>query len=361
MIKQLFALALIIFCMCGCNSDENSTSVDRQSMLANIFDNAALPALGTFEDEAAALLALTDAFVDATTEANLRTVQDQWKVTKLSWEKVEVYDIDPIDAQFLHNKIDKYPLKKQFVERNLNDAPELITEDLVKNSGSTTKGLPVLEYLLFKAEDSVNVLEQFNDGPRADQYKNYLIALCKNLLTEAQNLKTEFTKIREGFVSNTEDGINGSVNNLANLQVGLIEEVLRLKLNKPLGAENEGTAQPQKVESPYANISLDAIKADLEGIQASFIADDNMDNLYSLLDEFHTGNQERLSTVIATAFEDCFNEIDKLNNPLQEIVVSNPSSLSNLNDAITRLGIAIKVDMANQLGLTIVFGDADGD
>ncbi|MEM9920236.1 MAG: imelysin family protein [Bacteroidota bacterium] len=340
---------------------EQPTPVDRVAMLTNIFDNVALPAYDAFELETNKLVEAATAFQANVNATNLQAIQTQWQNTKLVWEAAEVYDIDPINNLFLHNKVDKYPLNQDFVERNLNKEAEMIDETLVENSGSTTKGLPVLEYLLFRAEDGNDILTQFTSGPRAAQYTKYVLALSQNLKAQAALLKKEFSDIREGFISNTVDGINGSVNRLANVQVGLLEEILRAKLNKPLGNEAGGVAQPEKVETPFAKTSLQAIRQNLVGVRNSFVADEAQDNLYDLLDESHSGTGEKLSVVISTAFEDSIAELDKLDESIADMVVSNPDALTPLNDAITRLAVAVKVDMANQLGLTIVFNDTDGD
>ncbi|MEM9822388.1 MAG: imelysin family protein [Bacteroidota bacterium] len=342
-------------------TEEPPAPVDRVAMLTNIYDNAAIPAHDAFLAEATKLLETATAFRDNANAANLETVQMQWQSTKLAWELVEVYDIDPIDDQFLHNKIDKYPLNQNFVESSLDSDPGSIDETLVENSGSTTKGLPVIEYLLFRAEDGNEVLTQFTTGPRAPQYLNYLLALSQNLLTQAGVLKSEFSSIRADFINNTVDGSNGSLNNLANAQVGLIEEILGDKINRPLGGDSNGIPVPEKVETPFAQISLPAIRQNLVSLRESFVGDESQVNLYALFDEVHMGDGDKLSATIATAFENCLNEVDQLNDSVAALVTNNPDALDPLVEAITRLGIAIKVDMANQLGLTIVFNDTDGD
>ncbi|MEL6717472.1 MAG: imelysin family protein [Bacteroidota bacterium] len=356
-----------IFLACNAENEmeemevEQVLPVDRVAMLTNIFDNAAAPAYEIFEAETDKLLEAANVFRENANAANLQALQTQWLNTKLAWEATEIYDISPIDDLFLHNKIDKYPINQKFVEKNLDKDAEVIDESLVENSGSTTKGLPVLEYLLFRSEAGDDILTQFTESTRATQYVNYVVALCQNLKTQAALVKTEFSKIREEFINNTIDGINGSVNNLANVQVGLIEEILRAKINKPLGNEDVGIPQPQKVETPYANVSLQAIRQNLVGLRNSFVGDESKANLYALLDEVHTGNEEKLSATIAKAFEDSIKEIDQLEGSIAELVNSNPDQLNSLGEAITRLGVAVKVDMANQLGLTIVFNDTDGD
>jgi len=358
-----------IACLFSCNKkgddtpkmmEEEEKPFDRVAMLTNIFDHAVLPAYEMFEQEAEVLSNLAATFSQTPNRENLLAVQNQWKTSKLAWEQTEVFDLGEIGDLFLHNKVDKFPQNLDFLEENLDSENEL-NQAFVANSGSTAKGLVAIEYLLFRSEAGEDILVQFTTGSRQLQYRSYLAGLTADVLVQAQALLQQIKSEREAWITNAGDGISASINELANAQVAILEEVISNKLSKPLGYDNTGVAEPDKVETPYANIDFEVIRANLTGIHQSFQADTSFANLYDLLDHVQPKDAEKLSATIEAAFQASFQSLATFDTTLAVSVIENKTAVEALSAEIRKILVGIKVDMENILGLTIVFNDTDGD
>jgi predicted lipoprotein len=334
--------------------------VERKAVLTNIFDNALVPAYEQFALEAVTFHNSILNFNSDSNLENLEKVQAQWLQTKLAWEQAEIYDIGSLNDNFAHNRIDKYPAKYSFLEANLNQETA-IDEAFVNNSGSTAKGLPAIEYLVFRFENKDSILYQFTNHASAYQYKNYLTALAKNLISQSEVLQVAIEKERDLFINNTGEGLNTALNDWVNAQISLLEEVISSKINKPLGLNSGGEIDLDKLESPFAKTSLDAIKANLIGLQISMKADTNQVNIYDLLDDIEVNEPILLSTSIEKSFLKNLEKIDAFDQSLFLQLQNDKEKVMDLAISLKELLVLIKVDMVSWLGITVVFNDNDGD
>jgi len=363
----LISLSVLLVGLYSCNKKGDETpappeekTFDRAAMLVNIFDQAVLPSYEAFIPLAQDLATAAASLSESPSQATLEAAQKAWKTAKLRWETTEVFDLGTVSDLFLHNKIDKFPPKLAFLETNL-DSDNTLDQSFVNNSGSTAKGFAALEYLLFRSETGGDILDQFTSNPRQGQYRTYVKGLADDLVVQILAIQQEIEAERTDWISKTGDGISGSINELANAQVAILEEVISNKIHRPLGYDNDGIPEPESVESPYAAINFEAIKANLEGVEKSFRADENGPNIFDLLDFVQAQQNDKISTTIQGAFANSYQLIDSFSNTLAESVINDKAAVEILSEEISKILVAIKVDMTNQLGLTIVFNDTDGD
>ncbi|MEM8887439.1 MAG: imelysin family protein [Bacteroidota bacterium] len=352
------SIGLTIIFTASCE-DENPdpATFDRAVMLRNIGDNSLLPVHKEFETSVQNLNSLAASFQQTPNQQNLSALQDAWKESKNRWKHCEVFNILAIRDDFLQNKIDKWPTNTAFLDRNLNGTDEL-TEAFVEGSGSTSKGLPALEYYLF----AENALESFTTDALASRRLDYVKAMTENLLVRT----TEIVQIWEGdmddFSTNTENFSKGSLNQLVNGQVAVLEKILTDKLGKPIGKDNGGIAEPDEVEAYKGGISLKLIEENLKGIEASFYGNPAQPGLGDLLD-FIDAKQDGqlLSAAIESQLNACLTKIVQIPDPLSQSVLDQQQELEDLFDLVRDLAASFKVDMANNLGILITFNDTDGD
>ncbi|MFT6881092.1 MAG: putative lipoprotein [Arcticibacterium sp.] len=331
--------------------------VDRGDVFTNIFDDIILKQYEVFNDKAKSFLEDVDEFKEEPTLSSLESLQEQWKEYKLVWEGIEIYDIGYIADNFLHNRIDKYPTNVKFIEKNLSEGKTL-DNNFVDNSGSTTVGLPVLEYLLFKGESQNEILAHFTSDTNNHHYLDYVSSLSGNLAEKSEEILTELKKERNTWILN--EGEN-TLNELINSQISILEEIRGTKLDKPLGSANGGNPDPEIVESPYANASFDAIRFNLYSLKLNMEADTSKSNLYDLLNYIQRDEDNKLVNKIQDALEASLVTLGAFSNPLKVEVVNNTTGVEKLSEEIGVLLVAIKVDLANLLGVTVVFNDNDGD
>ncbi|MEM7370737.1 MAG: imelysin family protein [Bacteroidota bacterium] len=353
------AIGLLIWSI-SCNSGtdpEIPTEFDRAVMLQNIGENGLLPVHVDFMEKSKTLHTASRTFVQQASQASLEEVQQAWLACKKSFKRCEVYNINEVREVFIHNKIDKWPTKVQFLENNLQGIDEL-TEAFVENSGSTSKGLPAIEYFLF-AEDA---LASFSTDSLASRRLTYLVALTENLQNRANELHQMWENNLAEFSTNTENFSKGSLNQLVNSQCAVLEKILTDKLGDPLGRDTGGDPQPDKVEAYLSQVSIDLIQENLISLKASFLGDDSKPGLGDLLDFLEAKQDDQLlSSIIIAQMDACIAQAALVPSPLQETVLTQPEVVDDLYERVLDLTGSIKVDMANQLGILITFKDTDGD
>lgn len=334
-----------------------SQAFTKESMLENIFSFGILPTHATFTMECRLLDSTSALFVATPTQQTLSDLQAQWVKTKQAWKACELYSLAEVKDNFLHNKIDKWPTNPRLLTNNLEGDIEL-NEAFVEGSGSTSKGLPALEYFLF----SPSPLADFTSDPFSERRRLYVKALTENLLVRSEDLENVWINIQAEFMGATENFSKGSVNELVNAQVGLLEKILNDKLGKPLGKTRADQIDPSKAEAYLSGVSLSLIESNLISFKAGFQGDPAKPGFDDLLDnEEAKVDDVLLSEAILTQLDKCIQKVAAINDPLTIRLEDQREALDELYGMIIDLLFLVKVDMANNLGILVTFNDTDGD
>lgn len=335
-----------------------AATYDRRALLMQLVDSAILPQVAELVTAAQSLADAAEALAAEPNLKSLTAAQAQWNATAEAWAATEPFDLR--FALLVSSKIKKWPIKIVFVEENIaGDEP--IDDAFIDAIGSTAKGLATLEYLLFAADetdkgDADALLTALTTNP---QRMAYVVALAHNLANAAEELQwmwsAEGDNQGQAFIDADFSGNNvqGSISMITNEMIALLEEVVRTKLDLPLHGV-DGTPQPESVESPYADHSIPLIIANLRGSQAIFAA--GLADYVNFLQ-----GEDQLSTAIDAQFEAAIAALAALDRPLQIAVVEEPAALQAARDEVRALLVLFKVDLANQLSITVTFSDSDGD
>ena len=126
---------------------------DNQAMLESLGSEVIIPTYRSFAEEAAALVSMATAFCDAPTTSSLKNLQSQWKRARVAWKQMDVIEFGPyVDQPWrLGPKIDSWPVREDTVEDNLA-SEEPLSFERVHALGASSRGLPVMEYLIFDTE-----------------------------------------------------------------------------------------------------------------------------------------------------------------------------------------------------------------
>ncbi|NJK78680.1 MAG: imelysin family protein [Chloroflexaceae bacterium] len=336
----------------------------RSAMLDDIANLVILPAYEQFTERTATLQEAARTLSDAPTAANLQATRQAWREAVLAWQPLRLFILDDIRRTLLHSGVNKWPTNTEFIEQFIAEEATLDAA-LIAGAGSTSKGVPALEYLLFSPTgDDAAVLAALTNDPRRMQY---VVALTQDLHTTALALQEAWTQPDEGyvieFVSNDSGGamMQSSVSELSNELVNALEMLVQTRLGEPLGRANGGEPQPALVEAPYSDASVPAMLSLLHGFRATFTGgtgqgfDDYLDNL---------GVQAEagpLSVRIVEQIDRTIAALEAIEQPLQVAVVEQPEQVTAAYDEARALLVLVKVDMAGALGVTLTFGDTDGD
>ncbi|MEM6432010.1 MAG: imelysin family protein [Deinococcota bacterium] len=335
---------------------------DRRAMLTSLSENVILPCHEQFVASADDLATHVQSFYDSQDVANLQQARAAWLETALTWQKCELFSLAGFETMILHNRISKMP-RTNLIEDLLASSKDITAESL-SGEGSTVKGVGAIEYILFQEtapEDVLNILQ--NDARRL----NYLLALSQNLAIEARGLRDFWLPEGGDYTSrfvvaeDASSSIKDSLNILVNELIANLEQLARDELGAPLGNDNGGEPQPELALGYLSGSSLQLTRSKLEGIQLA-LYNDQADGQLGLDDylNFLTAD-DQLANQLANGFAVAFEAIDVVDIPLAQAVYEKPAKVEAVYEAVRELVVLTKVDMANQLGITVTFSDSDGD
>lgn len=329
---------------------------DRRAMLTTIVNERILPHHTQLVTETAALEAQVAAFAADPTPTNLEVAQAQWRRAADAWAAVEIYGLR--FTMLVQGQIKKWPINPNFMEAYLIEE-ETIDAAFIESIGSTARGLAAVEYFLF---DLTGTNDEITGRLTAEPKRMaYLVALSENVADKATELHAlwspDGSNQAQAFMEADFSGNNvqGSISMLANEMIVLAEQINKDKLDYPLhGVLSE--PQPEAVESPYARYSVPLIARNLESMQEIFES-----GFTDYLNFLQAGSGTPLAPQIEAKIQQILPMLNALPVPLQDAVVEEPDAVRAIRDEVRALIILLKVDMANQMGITVTFSDSDGD
>ncbi len=338
---------------------------DRRAMLQSIVDNVILLGQQAFRAASIELASAAEDFLDDPTEDGLSKLQRAWRDASDAWEQIAILDLD-LRLTSYHNQIDKRPPNYEFIDDILHGEDE-ITEAYVNGIGSTSKGLPAIEYLIFSFDStSSEIVSRFEDERRRD----FLLALAQNVARKAEEVSDywspEGRKYGERFVKADQAGgqLGGSINMLVNKIYVMLATDLQMWIGEPSGIASDGVARPELVEARRSGHSLQHIGNRLIGLRNIFnggaAAEDlGFDDYLDFLGAEFDG--QPLSDVIKARIQTCIDSIDAMELPLAAAIVEAPEAVAALYEDLRQLQIPLRADMKSHLSILITLSDRDGD
>ncbi len=331
---------------------------DRNAMLTDITTNVLVPAYINFEQEAAALEEVIVAFAGTPSQETLDGAQAQWLVTFDAWNRC-AYGRLTFDLRVMHGRINQYPVRDTFIEETIAGDVE-ITPELIAGSGSTSQGLSALEYLLFVPNgDDALILNSLADPRRMA----YLTTTAVVLHTHAEELVTHWHADGENYAevfitaADDNDNLQMSIDMLTNQMINRVENNTQRTLGNPLGFNSGGEPQPDLVTNYRSGADIAGLIAELETFKLVFTGEDGIgydDYLLSF-------KREELATDILAQADETIAALNAIDQPMQMSLAENPEQVEAAYNAYAELVRLTKVDLANQLGVTVTFNDSDGD
>lgn len=334
-----------------------ATGGDRRALLTRIVEQVILPHHQALVEESALLEQRVQQFADDPTVDTLAAAQAQWHTTAAAWAQVEPFSLR--FTMLATGQIKKWPINTKFIEEFIAETAT-IDEPFIASIGATAKGIGAIEYFLFSptltADEIVATLAV------TPQRLAYPVALTQNLTNAAEALYALWAPEGENGAQRfidadfSENNVQGSISMLTNELIVLLETMVKTKVEYPLRGVM-ADPQPQAVESPYAGASWPLMVANLRTVQQVFQA-----GLGDYLDQMAvTPRTPTLSAAINTQLEATIAAMEALTLPLEVAVIEDPAPVRAVRDEIKDLLVLLKVDMANQLGITVTFSDNDGD
>jgi uncharacterized protein len=334
------------------------TTADRRPLLLSLRDTVLIPRSQRFMEEAAALEAATARLAAVPDAASLDSAKAAWKNTALAWASLQSTRLAQLAV--LTPRADFWPTRPNLIEQGLAATDPLDTIRLAASTPSAAKGLPALEWFLF-AYPSDSILAGLKDPAAGPRRREYVAAAASDLRRVAADILAEW---KSGTGASFVDPVPGArfpttqmaVEELIRGLVTSLEEMKNAKVLAPAGSKTSGRPQPDAVEAPYSGLSLEILRANLDGVEAVFTGAGGT-GLNAYMKSVGSDLPDRIGADIAKARA----SLAAVNPPLSRAVSSQPEKVAALGAALADLLVAVKNDVASTLGFNITFTDNDGD
>ncbi|MGL1887126.1 MAG: imelysin family protein [Reichenbachiella sp.] len=352
--RKLLTL-IIIGLLIACDGDE-TVDFDRQAILNNVTEKIIIPTYQNFESKSSALVTATQSFNADPSIVELSKLKTIWLETKLAWATCETVNFGPIDDFAIETQVNFWPTDIDGIESNISTFSLGTNYDVIL--GSNKKGLAAIEYLLFSAEEN-EVLAQLSNIDR----RAMLLFYANNIQELAQQIISHWqTGYADEYLTLTGNGSESGATLLANQIILTVEQIQKMKIAEPLGFNSFSDPDANNVESPYAKVSADLIKVNILAIKEAFNGgqstgfDDYLNHMNAL------GSADiQLSEVINAQFDICIGLSIAMSPSLQYELTIELGPLNELYDELQQLIVLLKTQMMPQLGLVVIYSDADGD
>lgn len=317
-----------------------------------------LPDLAAFAAEAESLNEAVMAFSAGPDALTLETLRYHWVLTYTVWKKVSAFNVSEIRDQAVHNRISKWPTNTE----NLDVLIGLDDPVLVSVLGSTTRGLPAMEYLLF-GPDPVTADALLLSDSRAERRRYLLGLFALDIVSQTADLQSLWlSQVAESWPAQGREAFA----ELYNRVVELCETQWLIQLGKPLGIADGSGVHPEQVECPYAGIGLEML---LLGHQYNAQIIGLLDGpppsgprISDRLADLEAGvREESLVEELGQGFETIQQQLEAIPSPLGLALSSNNAELNALYADWGDYYTLLKVDGASILSVIITLSDADGD
>lgn len=357
-LRILVLLPLILF-SCKDDSENTQEAFDRTALLQQELDQLILPAYAEMNEESATLESMAADFAAAPDEAGLEALRSQWLATAKAWKHAEFFNFGPIEYLGLETSVDYWPTDTYGIE-NAIAGDKTIDQALLNSLASNRKGIPAIEYLLFNGS-TAEVLAALQESPRRMAYLQELTANLHQLVVYVESFWDPNGKNHAAtFLEASGNTAGASITLLSNELIFVLSGMKNDKLGRPLG-HISGTANPDLVESPYADASLPLLAENLSQLRRIFTGADSA-GFDDYLNALPLGDREQsIAEDILDQLDVCDASLAAIDGSLQDAISTSPDKVETLYAELSTLNVLIKSEMMSGLGLIVTFSDGDGD
>lgn len=359
------ALLLTLLATAGCASNIAPPS---DQLFKGVGFNVILPVYDDLIDESALLSDSTSELCAAPSADFLLQAQEAWRRTRIPLKKSEAFRFGPIKTLGIDQAIDFWPTRSENIEK-VAEGSDPIDGLFLENLGTSAKGLPAIEYLLFDPEGgNAQILTELTDPTNGARRCDYLVALAQNVESKAILLRDAWDSDDGFFLRNLVHAgdnpvyptVSAATSDFVNSMIALAESVQGMKLGGPLGKRSGGDPDPESAESFFSGNSLNDITANLEGLQSLYLAKYGaLDG--SGFDDFVRLQNSALADQISEQIQTALDAVEAIPPPLSEAVLVSPSSVEKAYNEVRNLQVLLEGDFATVMGSTVTFSDNDGD
>lgn len=375
-LTQAIILCLMVFSIYACSKKKGSepevpkNGIDRKVLLAYLADDIIIPSYGNFKTKFDLLLSKGDAFTGTPTVTSLTEFRTAWVNAYVEWQKIELIDVGPAQAQTIRSFFNIYPANVN----NINAGISSGATNFDLPSTYAQQGFPALDYLINgAAATDADIVALYTTAPDAAKRIAYLKKVTAQMSAIFTKVYTPWTtgNYRDEFISRSGTDASSSLAVMLNGYVLNYERYIRSgKFGIPSGAMMNGVVAADKVEALYKkDISLTLAKtaqqASVDFFNGKSLKTGQQGTSFkTYLDALGTKDSKTnvsLSNAILDQFAATLLKLNLLSENLNNEVKTNNQKMIVVYTEMQKSVRMLKVDMTSAMSITITYTDNDGD
>lgn len=341
----LLLSAFLLFGACKKESAEPITPAPEGFTTADVLnDFAAHVAQDNYNDLASLSSALQDrivAFSSTLSDADLIQCKQQWRDTRLSWERSEALLFGPVATENIDPRIDTWPVNFVDLEAQLSSG-NAFTAVYINGLEDALKGFHPIEYLLFG----------MNGDKTAAQFTareiDYITALASDLVmltgsldqrwdpATGNNYTSAFTTAGSGSTEYPTQ--RAAFEELVNAMAGICDEVANGKMGEVLLAQD-----PTMEESPFAKNSIIDFTNNIRGVENVYLGRYDADGIG--MENFVREHDLQLDNTIKQQLASSITALGTITVPFGQAIVEQPVQVQQAIDAINALAATLNDEL----------------
>ncbi len=355
--KAILLLAIILFFYVSCSNENTVTPDYKHEIVTSVTDQIILPNLNTILEKSIALKNSVEQFSKDQTTNNLLDVRS--KLTNITefYAKMYVFNIGQAKSNFMNRKINFWPVYNISIEKNISEGT--FTKSSILNLGSAAKNLPGLNYLVFKKQNTTDLLKEYSANINRVRYLKLITNEFHNNIIQVSSIwSSTGNNYAKNFKSNKEKGLLSSFNLLYNGMYNVIDNCKVTKVGKPGGLEKSSHTNPEIVENFYTGNSLNLIYNNITSVE-EILFSDKITSVSTYIKSI-TKNDD-LNNQIKNKIKTIKETIKSIKQPLKEAVNTDKTNIKKLHVNLKELLVLFHTDVRSILSIIITGTDNDGD
>ena len=323
----------------------------REHFLSVLVERTLVPDHAALAQQAAALTSAARAFVEQPDEPTLRALRTCFRETLLAWQPVYVLRTGPVVANKGLLRALFWPVRERQLDGLLERPVPLSAAD-VDQLGVDLRGMFALEYVLFGDKTRTKLCRRDDEAARMRKLAH---ELARNAQQYAQLSQAQL-KDSSALVQTLRSAGQENVSRIVNQMIATIEDLASGRLARVLEMQAQGNMQPREVQGGLSASSSELVRAQLRAVSRIYLGSPNgglaalVKPVAPQIDRHLREHLERADTALAQVRE-----------PLESLATRDRAKVEAAFRALKDLELALKVDLASALAVTLTFTAGDGD
>lgn len=338
---------------------------DIEPFLTDFATNVVSERLTLMSNQNATLVsALEAANADVSNADLLASAQQEWFNAMVQWQELEVMQVASLGSSLtavggedVRDNIYSWPLNNPCRIDQVTATQDYTSSDFIDKALVSMRGLDAIEYLLFAPLDtdcpsqvpplSDGTWQALTESDIQSRRLEYALTLAQAI---QEDLAEEETLWSKGFPLELYESDVKALNAVFNGMLYAEEMIKERKLHHPLGLKDECSVDCHfEVEGLYAGVSTEFLVANLKGLAAIVEGTDSGGFRQVLIGVGEEGIADEFEQTI----EVLISQLEEIDEPLVDLIESNPERLDDLQEDLSSLTSLLKWDIATVLEMEI--------